>query len=104
MERPPSQPVLQQNSLTTKSRKFPNEKSATVKKIPSKEKVSEASSTSAKTTNRGKGLQLYIAPDLYKSLKQAALDQDTTIRAVVLAALKNDGFDVKDDDLRDRRT
>jgi hypothetical protein len=75
-----------------------------VKKIPSKEKVIDASSTPAKTTDRGKGLQLYIAPNLYKSLKQAALDQDTTIRAVVLAALKKDGFDVKDEDLRDRRT
>lgn len=60
--------------------------------------------THVKGADRGKGLQLYIASDLYKSLKQAALDRDTTIRAVVLAALKNDGFDVKDDDLRDRRT
>jgi hypothetical protein len=95
---------LQQNSRALKSRKFTNEKSATVKKMPSKEKVSDASYTPAKTADRGKGLQLYIAPDLYKSLKQAALDRDTTIRAVVLAALKNDGFDVKDEDLRDRRT
>ena len=53
---------------------------------------------------RGKGLQLYIPHDLYKSLKQAALDRDTTVRAVVLAALKKDGFDVKLEDLRDRRT
>ena len=57
-----------------------------------------------KTVGRGKGLQLYISHDLYKSLKQAAFDRDTTIRAVVLAALKKDGFDVKAEDLKDRRT
>lgn len=59
---------------------------------------------SSEDHGRGKGLQLYIPQDLYKSLKQAALDQDTTIRAVVLGALKKDGFDVKPEDLRDRRT
>ena len=53
---------------------------------------------------RGKGLQLYIPQDLYKSLKQAALDRDTTVRAVVLTALKNDGFNVNSEDLKDRRT
>ena len=75
-----------------------------MKKISRKDEISNMHPTKAKPTARGKGLQLYIAPDLYKSLKQAALDQDTTIRAVVLAALKKDGFDVKDEDLRDRRT
>ena len=67
-------------------------------------RLQDVSPAQVKITDRGKGLQLYIAPDVYKSLKQAALDRDTTIRAVVLAALKNDGFDVKDEDLRDRRT
>lgn len=52
---------------------------------------------------RGKGLQLYIPQDLYKSLKQAALDRETTVRAVVLAALKKDGFNVKSEELKDRR-
>ena len=60
--------------------------------------------TQVKIADRGKGLQLYIPQDLYKSLKQAALDRDTTIRAVVLAALKKDGFNVKSEDLKDRRT
>jgi len=57
-----------------------------------------------KDSGRGKGLQLYIPHDVYKSLKQAALDRDTTVRAVVLAALKKDGFNVNSEDLKDRRT
>jgi hypothetical protein len=60
--------------------------------------------TQVKVADRGKGLQLYIPPALYKALKEAAFDRDTTIRAVVLAALKNDGFNVKSEDLKDRRT
>ncbi len=60
--------------------------------------------TQVKIGDRGKGLQLYIPQDLYKSLKQAALDRDTTVRAVVLAALKKDGFNVNSEDLKDRRT
>lgn len=60
--------------------------------------------TQVKVADRGKGLQLYIPPDLYKALKEAAFDRDTTIRAVVLESLKKDGFPVSADDLRDRRT
>ena len=60
--------------------------------------------TQVKIADRGKGLQLYIPPDLYKALKEAAFDRDTTIRAVVLESLKKDGFPVSSDDLRDRRT
>ena len=60
--------------------------------------------TAVKVADRGKGLQLYIPPDLYKALKEAAFDRDTTIRAVVLESLKKDGFPVSADDLRDRRT
>jgi hypothetical protein len=60
--------------------------------------------TQVKVADRGKGLQLYIAPDLYKALKEAAFERDTTIRAVVLASLKKDGFPVSAEDLKDRRT
>jgi hypothetical protein len=60
--------------------------------------------TQVKVADRGKGLQLYIPHDLYKALKEAAFDRDTTIRAVVLASLKKDGFNVKSEDLKDRRT
>jgi hypothetical protein len=72
--------------------------------ISQREKTVESHSSAGNDGGRGKGLQLYIPHDLYKSLKQAALDRDTTIRAVVLAALKNDGFNVKSEDLKDRRT
>jgi hypothetical protein len=60
--------------------------------------------TQVKVADRGKGLQLYIPQDLYKALKEAAFDRDTTIRAVVLESLKKDGFPVSPDELRDRRT
>jgi hypothetical protein len=69
-----------------------------------RKKAVETPSPVEQNGGRGKGLQLYIPHDLYKSLKQAALDRDTTVRAVVLAALKNDGFNVKSEDLKDRRT
>jgi hypothetical protein len=60
--------------------------------------------TQVKVVDRGKGLQLYIPSDLYKALKEAAFERDTTIRAIVLASLKKDGFPVSEKDLRDRRT
>ena len=60
--------------------------------------------TQAKVADRGKGLQLYISTELYKALKVAAFDRDTTIRAVVMSALKKDGFPIRAEDLRDRRT
>jgi len=69
-----------------------------------RKKVIQTPSSIEKDAGRGKGLQLYIPHDLYKSLKQAALDRDTTVRAVVLAALKKDGFNVNSEDLKDRRT
>ncbi len=72
--------------------------------IGQRKKTVELPPSSSANGGRGKGVQLYIPHDLYKSLKQAALDRDTTIRAVVLAALKNDGFTVKLEDLKDRRT
>ena len=72
--------------------------------LDQRKKVIEKPSSLDKDAGRGKGLQLYIPHDLYKSLKQAALDRETTVRAVVLAALKKDGFNVKSEDLKDRRT
>ena len=69
-----------------------------------RKKTGDSPSSTNRDVGSGKGLQLYIPQDLYKSLKQAALDRDTTIRAVVLTALKKDGFNVNSEDLRDRRT
>lgn len=69
-----------------------------------RKKASDSPSSVNNDSGRGKGLQLYIPHDLYKSLKQAALDRDTTVRAVVLTALKKDGFNVNSEDLKDRRT
>jgi hypothetical protein len=79
-------------------------KKTSSKTLTQREKPVEPPSSAGNDGGRGKGLQLYIPHDLYKSLKQAALDRDTTVRAVVLAALKNDGFNVKSEDLKDRRT
>jgi hypothetical protein len=60
--------------------------------------------TQVKVADRGRGIQLYVPTDLYKALREAAFDRDTTIRAVVLAALKRDGFPVAEEHLKDRRT
>jgi hypothetical protein len=75
-----------------------------IKNSERKSNASISPTSVADDGGRGKGLQLYIPHDLYKSLKQAALDRETTVRAVVLAALKKDGFNVKSEDLKDRRT
>jgi hypothetical protein len=79
-------------------------KLAPIKSQSQKVGLGSLSPIQVKVADRGKGLQLYIPPDLYKALKAAAFDRDTTIRAVVLAALKKDGFNVKSEDLKDRRT
>jgi hypothetical protein len=79
-------------------------KLAPIKNTAQKVDLRNLPPTQVKIGDRGKGLQLYIPPDLYKSLKQAALDRDTTVRAVVLTALKKDGFNVNSEDLKDRRT
>lgn len=79
-------------------------KLAPIKNTPQKVDLRALPPTQVKVADRGKGLQLYIPPDLYKALKEAAFDRDTTIRAVVLESLKKNGFPVSADDLRDRRT
>lgn len=79
-------------------------KLASIKNTNQKVDLRALPPTQVRVADRGKGLQLYIPPDLYKSLKEAAFDRDTTIRAVVLASLKKDGFPVSDEDLKDRRT
>ncbi len=79
-------------------------KLAPIKNTATKVDLRALPPTQVKVADRGKGLQLYIPPDLYKALKEAAFDQDTTIRAVVLASLKKNGFPVSAEDLKDRRT
>lgn len=79
-------------------------KLAPIKNTAPKVDIRSLPPTQVKVADRGKGLQLYIPPDLYKALKEAAFDQDTTIRAVVLASLKKNGFPVSAEDLKDRRT
>lgn len=79
-------------------------KLAPIKNTAQKVDIRTLPPTQVKVADRGKGLQLYIPPDLYKALKEAAFDQDTTIRAVVLESLKKNGFPVSAEDLRDRRT
>ena len=79
-------------------------KLASIKNTAPKVDLRALPPTQVKVADRGKGLQLYIPTDLYKALKEAAFDRDTTIRAVVMSALKKDGFPIRAEDLRDRRT
>jgi len=79
-------------------------KLAPIKNTAQKVNLRALPPTQVKIADRGKGLQLYISPDLYRALKEAAFKKDTTIRAVVLESLKKNGFPVSADDLRDRRT
>jgi len=79
-------------------------KLAPIKNTAQKVNLRALPPTQVKIADRGKGLQLYIPPDLYRALKEAAFKKDTTIRAVVLESLKKNGFPVSADDLRDRRT
>jgi len=79
-------------------------KLAPIKNTAQKVNLRALPPTQVKIADRGKGLQLFIPPDLYRALKEAAFEKDTTIRAVVLESLKKNGFPVSADDLRDRRT
>jgi hypothetical protein len=88
---------------------------SSVKKLPSlnrtvgleelKAGLPAAVATSGQSATRGSGqpVQVIMPADTLRAIKQAALDQDITVRAVILKALEKDGFPVPADDLRDRR-
>ena len=59
-------------------------KLASIKNTAPKVDLRAPPPTQVKVADRGKGLQLYIPTDLYKALKEAAFDRDTTIRAAVM--------------------
>ncbi len=40
---------------------------------------------------------------VWRQVRQRALDQDDTLRAILMQALKASGIDVRDEDLTDRR-
>ena len=51
----------------------------------------------------GKGLMLMVPPETLQSLKVTAAENDTTVRALVLEALRDSGYAVPADELVDRR-
>lgn len=59
----------------------------------------------AATNGRGHGapLQVLVPPETLKALKLAAVEQDTTVRTIVLEALAKAGYPVPIAEIRDRR-
>lgn len=49
-------------------------------------------------------ITLRVPPSLHGDLLQQAKSRGTTVRAVILAALRKDGFKIAEDDIMDRRT
>lgn len=48
-------------------------------------------------------VQFKVSPALKKEIHRSALEQDETVRAFILKALKGRGVAISDDDLVDRR-
>jgi hypothetical protein len=61
------------------------------------------SSTNAPEKRSGAVLQINVPPELLRDLKVKAATDDTTLRHIVLKALKDAGWGVDDDELKDRR-
>lgn len=57
----------------------------------------------AHSRGEGRPFQVVMPPETLRELKQAALDQDSSVRAVILEALKKAGFTVPAAELVDRR-
>lgn len=59
--------------------------------------------TGAKARGSGKPLQIVLPEATMKALKLAAVEQDTSVRAIILQALAKAGFPVPATEIRDRR-
>jgi hypothetical protein len=59
--------------------------------------------TGAKPRGAGNALQVIIPTDTLRGLKMRAADEMTTVRVLVLRALKDAGYPVPADELKDRR-
>lgn len=42
-------------------------------------------------------------PDLFEQIRRKAFDRDVPVRQIILEALRDAGFDVRDEDMEDRR-
>lgn len=65
--------------------------------------VVDRAPASASGRGNGTALQILVPPETLKALKLAAVEQDTTVRTVVLEALAKAGYPVPADEIRDRR-
>lgn len=50
-----------------------------------------------------KAVNFQADPALWEAVRKRASDEDTTVRAIMMRALKSIGFAVPDDDLEDKR-
>jgi hypothetical protein len=50
-----------------------------------------------------KAVNFHADPALWEAVRKRASDEDTTVRAIMMRALKSFGFAVSDDDLDDKR-
>lgn len=62
-----------------------------------------AETTTKQARGRGAPLQVMLPDETLRALKHAAVDADTTVRALVLLALQAAGYPVPEGELGDRR-
>lgn len=62
-----------------------------------------AEPTTKAPRGRGAPLQLMVPEETMRALKHAAVDAETTVRALVLEAVRAAGYPVPDSELGDRR-
>jgi hypothetical protein len=68
-------------------------------------KAALPSASGSRTHARGDGtpLQVVLPEELARELRHQAIDESTSVRALILRALKKAGYRVTEDDLADRR-
>jgi hypothetical protein len=66
-------------------------------------KAAPPHATRARRKGEGKGLMLMAPAETVKALRMRAAEEGTTVRALVLEALRNSGYSVPLDDIVDRR-
>lgn len=86
------------------TKKLPALKKTTVmQELKSRLPAAVAAPSSPSARGSGQALQVLMPPDTLKALKLHAVEQDTTVRALVLQALAKAGYPVPQDEVRDRR-
>lgn len=68
-----------------------------------KPKLTKAPAPQPRKAEPERAIQAYVPVSIAKALNMRAVQEDVTVRTLILQGLKAIGFDVPEEDLRDRR-